>query len=200
LIICKVYYNVSGAVQGNSLSTQAIFATIEQFFGPADLKLFQDTYQPPAQAISESIGDHSSDAQCQSDSNSCAEGNLDLQYVMSTSKVSPTTYWYTDLSWSDWLVTVANTVKPPLVFSISYGQEEQTLTSSELDAFSTEVCLQLCKYLLKYVLLWFQIDIHAYTCVFTYIYCQYVFFYYNQMLYPGHQVGGDGSHHRCSFR
>mmetsp|Transcript_11509 Transcript_11509/g.11152 ORF Transcript_11509/g.11152 Transcript_11509/m.11152 type:complete len:685 (-) Transcript_11509:48-2102(-) len=57
---------------------------------------------------------------------------------MSTSKVSPTTYWYTDLSWANWLVTVANTVDPPLVFSISYGQEEQTLTTSELDAFNTE--------------------------------------------------------------
>jgi tripeptidyl-peptidase-1 len=173
LIICKVYYNVSSAVQGNALSTQAIFATIEQFFSPADLKRFQDKYQPPAQAVVESIGDHSSDAQCQADANNCAEGNLDLQYIMSTSKVSPTTYWYTDLSWANWLVTVANTVDPPLVFSISYGQEEQTLTTSELDAFNTEVCLQASKYILKCVLLWLQVDIYIYTCVFTYVYCQY---------------------------
>ena len=51
---------------------------------------------------------------------------------------SPTTYWYSDLSFSDWLVTVADTVNPPLVFSISYGQEESYTSASELNAFSTQ--------------------------------------------------------------
>jgi tripeptidyl-peptidase-1 len=90
----KVYYNQSSTTHGNSLSTQAIFATIEQFFSPADLSTFQSNFQPPTQAIFESIGDHSSDSQCVNDANNCAEANLDVQYIMSTSEVSPTTYWY----------------------------------------------------------------------------------------------------------
>lgn len=90
----KVYYNQSSTTQGSSLSTQAIFATIEQFVSPADLSTFQNNFQPPAQAIFKSIGDHSSDAQCVNDANNCAEANLDVQYIMASSEVSPTTYWY----------------------------------------------------------------------------------------------------------
>ena len=57
---------------------------------------------------------------------------------MAASPVSPTTYWYTDDSWSGWLTSVANTPNPPLVFSISYGQEEHYVTKVEKDAFNTE--------------------------------------------------------------
>jgi hypothetical protein len=35
-----------------------------------------------------------SDSKCDEDSNNCIEANLDVQYMMTTSKVSPTTYWY----------------------------------------------------------------------------------------------------------
>jgi tripeptidyl-peptidase-1 len=93
----KVYYNQSSTTQGSSLSTQAIFATIEQFFSPADLSTFQSNFQPPTQAIFKSVGDHSSDSQCVNDANNCAEANLDVQYIMSTSEVSPTTYWYVSM-------------------------------------------------------------------------------------------------------
>ena len=47
-------------------------------------------------------------------------------------------YWYTDFSLGHWLLTVANTVDPPLVFSISYGIEEAYVSESEMKAFTTQ--------------------------------------------------------------
>jgi hypothetical protein len=57
---------------------------------------------------------------------------------MSTSQDSPTTYWYSDEGWVNWLYTVANTEDPPLVWSISYGSDESYISSSEFDAFETQ--------------------------------------------------------------
>jgi hypothetical protein len=128
-------------VQGSSLSTQAIFSTINLYLGPQDLIDFQTGYSPPAQAITTSIGGHVSDSVCLADNTICFEPNLDVQYMMSTSKVSPTTHWYTDKFFDDWLIDVANSENPPLVFSISYGAEEQKVADFNpdiLDAFDTQ--------------------------------------------------------------
>jgi tripeptidyl-peptidase-1 len=132
----RKFYNV-GDTKGSSLSTQAIFATIKQYFSPADLTAFQTDVGLPLQAVATSIGGYSSDTICIKDPDTCAEGNLDVQYIMAMSPVSPTTYWYTDEDWSKWLISVANTPNPPLVFSISYGQEETYVTKVIKDAFNT---------------------------------------------------------------
>jgi tripeptidyl-peptidase-1 len=100
--------------------------------------LFQNTYQLPFKAVSKIIGGHSDDAQCVKDSNNCIEANLDLQYIISTSKVSPTTSWYSDSDFTEFLVEVANTAKPPLVISISYISDEWNLGTSYLNAFNTQ--------------------------------------------------------------
>ena len=137
----RKFYNV-GDSEGSDSSTQAIFASIEQYFSPSDLAIFQSGAGLPLQKVANVIGGHSSDSICRSTPGSCAEGNLDIQYIMAASPVSPTTYWYTDDSWSGWLTSVANTPNPPLVFSISYGQEEHYVTKVEKDAFNTEAIKQ----------------------------------------------------------
>ena len=133
----RKFYNV-GTTRGSPSSTQAIFGAIEQYFSPSDLRTFQRWAGLPLQAIASDIGQHTSDAVCLSTPETCAEANLDVQYIMASSPSSPTTYWYSDLSWSSWLLTVANTPKPPLVFSISYGQEEIYVSTAEKDAFNTQ--------------------------------------------------------------
>jgi tripeptidyl-peptidase-1 len=57
---------------------------------------------------------------------------------MSTSKGSPTTSWYTDQSYVDFLISVASTANPPLVISISYGFDESSVGTSYLNAFNTQ--------------------------------------------------------------
>jgi tripeptidyl-peptidase-1 len=137
-LINQAYYNIDSTVQGSSLSKQAIYSTIQQYFSPSDLTLFQNRFQIPLQAVSDIIGGHSDDAQCVQNTNNCAEANLDLQYIMSTSKVSPTTSWYSDSDFTNFLVEVANTANLPLVFSISYGFDEGSAGSSYLNAFNTQ--------------------------------------------------------------
>ena len=57
---------------------------------------------------------------------------------MSASPISPTTYWYTDLSITDWLITVVNSVNVPLVLAISYGVQERSVSDSVLTASSMQ--------------------------------------------------------------
>ena len=133
----KEYYNVTHH-RGSPASTQGIYGTIGQYFSPSDLSSFQIAFGLPNQPLVASIGGFSSDAKCVSSATNCAEANLDVQYIMATSPDSPTTYWYSNLVFSDWLVTVAATSKPPLVFSISYGADEASMSNSEMKAFSTQ--------------------------------------------------------------
>ena len=134
----RAVYNMSSSVQGSTSSTQAAFGAAQQYFSPADLLYFQQQYSQTIQPISASVGNQVNDTICKSSPYSCIEANLDIQYLISTSPVSPTTYWYTNLFFADWLVSVARTFNPPLVLSISYGFNEQYTSSSELNAFNTQ--------------------------------------------------------------
>ena len=131
-------YNL-GTSTGSTSSTQGIYATIDQNFSPNDLSDFQLYYNLAVQAVSTSIGGHVSSQLCVTNPTSCTEANLDVQYIMATSTVSPTTFWYTDFSsFSSWLVEVADVINPPLVLSLSYGIEEQYVTSAEFHAFNVQ--------------------------------------------------------------
>ena len=134
----KAYYNI-GTTGGSASSTQGIFSTIGQYFSPADLSYFQRYMGLANRPVANSLGGFSSDSECVKDTSVCSEGNLDVQYIMAVSPDSPTTYWYTTAVFSDWMVSVANTANPPLIFSISYGSEESTLSKSELAAFNTQI-------------------------------------------------------------
>ena len=134
----RSYYNMSSTVTGSTLSTQGTFASIEQYLSPNDLTTFQKDFGLIVQPISQDIGNFTSNTECVQNPDSCVESNLDIQYIMGISQMSPTTYWYSDLSFGDWLYTVANTKNPPLVISISYGQDEAYTSSSELDLFNAQ--------------------------------------------------------------
>ena len=131
-------YNM-GNNTGSNFSTQCVYASLNQYYSPDDLSQFQTAYGLNQQRVSTVIGGHESSPFCNSNPSSCIEGNLDVQYIMAASPVSPTTFWYTDTNYfTEWLTTVANTPNPPLVFSISYGAEETSMTASARDAFNTQ--------------------------------------------------------------
>ena len=131
------YYNMSTSVEGSSASTQAVYAPNAQYYSPVDLKFFQVNLAPPNRTVTTTtVATYSNDTICRIDLSSCATSNGALQYLMSTSSVSPTTYWYSDQSISDWLVTVSNSANPPLVLSISYVTYESYMSVSELNAFT----------------------------------------------------------------
>ena len=131
-------YNM-GTSEGSNSSTQGVYETLGQYYSPADLLKFQTQFGIDPQTVSTVIGGHESSSVCSSNPSTCSQGNLDVQYIMAASPVSPTTFWYTDLSdFSQWMVLVANTAKPSLVYSISYGIDEVYLTNSERLAFETQ--------------------------------------------------------------
>ena len=79
------------------------------------------------------VGGHINDFNCMIHSN-CQEANLDMQYIMTMSPNSPTTFWYSDKWFSDFFIEIANTVKPPKIISISYGTTElSNLYSASVD-------------------------------------------------------------------
>ena len=131
----RAYYNMSGDTSGSSASTQGIFSAAGQYYSPSDILAFQTLIGLPQQ-LPTNIGNHSSDAQCVANSDNCGESNLDLQYIMSVSPVSPTTNWYTDSDFNAFLISISSLVNPPMVFSISYGAPEAAYSSDFKSAFS----------------------------------------------------------------
>ena len=138
--VLNSYYNIPTNTGASSVS-QALFESLGQYFSPSDLSQFQTTYDLPQQPIAEVIGGHESDSQCTDNPNNCAEANLDVQYMMAVSQVTPTTYWYDDSQlapFTDWIMQVASDATPPLINSISYGSVEDALPTSVPQVFNTE--------------------------------------------------------------
>ena len=133
----RAYYNMSDAM-GSINSTQAVFAGGDQYYSPQNLVDFQASQGSPVMPAVREYGDHSNDTKCIVSPNSCAEANMDMQYITTMSPLSPTTFWYADGWFTPWLITVANTINPPKVLSISYLGIESTLTASIFDAFTVQ--------------------------------------------------------------
>ena len=63
---------------------------------------------------------------------------MDMQYIMTMSPYSPTTYWYTDAWFTTFMRDLLNIAKPPKVISISYGTTETGMPASVYIAFDIE--------------------------------------------------------------
>lgn len=130
-------YNI-GTSTDSDFSTQAIYASLNQYFSSSDLSQFQTAAGMNQQPVSTSIGGHQLSSPC-SNATGCVSANQNVQYLIAASPVSPTTFLYTDtFSFSDWLVLVANTQKPALVLIIGYGIDEAEVSYAERNAFNTQ--------------------------------------------------------------
>ncbi|KAJ1424378.1 peptidase S8/S53 domain-containing protein [Ochromonadaceae sp. CCMP2298] len=133
------YYDIT-TNRGSSKASQSVFESLGQYYSPADLSLFETNYGLPQEVVAEDIGGYVSDSECVSDANTCIEANLDVQYMIAVSQVTPTTYWYSGAvdSFLAWIQDVAASENPPLVNSISYGAIESELPATIANAFNTE--------------------------------------------------------------
>ena len=130
----KAYYNMSNVI-GSINSTQMIYASLGQYYSPRNLASLQEYDGLPIQPPVRDHGNHSSDTVCEQNYGSCAEANLDIQYIMTMSPSSPTTFWYTDNWFNDFLIEVSNIVSTPKVISISYGQAEVSVDAGVWKSF-----------------------------------------------------------------
>jgi tripeptidyl-peptidase-1 len=129
------YYSVTSNV-GNSLTDQAFFGAINQTMSPNDLSQFQTMFGLPVQGITTDIGGHVDDNTCITSPDDCGEANLDVQYLMGIANTIPTTYYYTELDWLDWIIEVNDMTNPPDVISISYGSNEIDIDHDYASEFS----------------------------------------------------------------
>lgn len=126
---------------GHPRATQAIFEAINIHVGIDDVAQFQRTYQLPKVVFNASVGGHADATTkfCHENFYTCMEGNLDAQYLMALSPISPTISHYAVNfhSWTVWLIELASSKNIPLVMSISYCSEEATIDMDEQQAFNT---------------------------------------------------------------
>lgn len=135
----KKFYNVEGS--GSPSQSQCVFEGLGQYTSPKDLKTFQASYDvSPALPIANDIGGHVSTngRQCLYDPNTCAEANLDVQYMNAMAPETPLTFWYVgdqQTPFEDFVEQVEASTNPPLVNSISYGAVEELVPLSVIKAF-----------------------------------------------------------------
>eukprot|EP01041_Mallomonas_annulata_P004174 gene4174-8296_t len=121
----NTFYNIFSNT-GNSLLTQNIYSSLNQYFSASDLARFQSKYGIPLHAVDYDPDRRNSDFVCSVSPGNCVESNLDLQYLMAIAQNIPTRIDYDDSPafLLDWAYNMANTDNPPLVHSISYGAME----------------------------------------------------------------------------
>jgi len=125
---------------GDSRLSQSAFETNGQSMSQADLTKFQQDYNLPQQSAGIVGGNNVSQAECAANLDSCAEGNLDIQYMMAIAQNTKTIMWSMPSSpepFTTWLLHMASLSNPPSVISISWGGRENLWPSSYLDLFST---------------------------------------------------------------
>jgi hypothetical protein len=120
------YYQVPTNI-GDSRLNQSVFETANEFMSTDDLTSFQNNYGLTVQSAI-GIGGYVAKT-CNTEFMSCAEGNLDIQYIMGIAQKTASVYWYiTDSGDTDpfvvWVTDMANQKNPPKSNSASWGALE----------------------------------------------------------------------------
>jgi len=122
-------YNV-GEATASSNATVAVTGFLNQFFDPSDLASFFKQYD------SESVGRTMAVVGPNQADQPGIEATLDVQYVMAMAHGAQATFWSTagqqpgnpeNEPFLKFLFDVGNTTAPPSIFSISYGDNEDTV-------------------------------------------------------------------------
>jgi len=135
--VIRKLYNV-GDVKGlNSTNKQAVAQFLDQWYAQADLdEFFLEWYRPALGDKPTVIGQNKFPAG--------TEASLDIEYIMSVGAKVPTEFWSNDDShenqepFLEWLFAVSNCSSPPYVFSVSYGDDEYTISRSYADRCNIE--------------------------------------------------------------
>ena len=109
-----------------------------QKFCPEDLVLFQNLYEIPVIPANKTyLPSVYTIAQCAAAGiDVCIETNIDMQYLIALAN-TPTIHYYTTYdTFAEWSQFVANSgVQPPLIISVSYGDDEKLVTAAEYKLF-----------------------------------------------------------------
>lgn len=121
-------YNVSEARGRAGNNSQAVAQFLKQYYGPLDLQEFFALFYPRmfGQRVAKELGPNKLPAG--------TEASLDIQYVMTMGAFVPTWFWSTgglhegQEPFLEWIVNVSDTSNAPWVHSVSYGDDEDSLS------------------------------------------------------------------------
>jgi len=110
---------------------QAVASFLEQYYSSEDLQTFFQMYQP------DSVGRKPDQIGPNDEEWTGLEAQLDVQFLMGVGKNVPTTVHYTvgvapDNSMNepflDWLLNISSTASVPYVYSVSYAEDEKSMS------------------------------------------------------------------------
>ena len=132
-------YNITSN-DGGGHGSMSVFETSGQYMSPADLALYQKTYSIPNHPVDVNVGGNSDDNTCKYLTYECGEANLDIQTIMAVAQNVETTFWSTPktTTFAHWITDMANATSPPLVHSVSYGQDEEETDAVSKQTFTNE--------------------------------------------------------------
>ena len=134
----RSYYSIGDAT-GSSASTQTAVSFGESYLSERSLAYFQRnmSFQPLQRALN--FGGYLSE----DPSLFYLEPNLDMEFIMAISPVSPTTFWHTGHGFETMVTELLNANNPPYVISISYGHDESSYPA-DAHYFVTTMAIKLC--------------------------------------------------------
>jgi hypothetical protein len=131
-------YDIPVDLKGTRDQLQGIFAAKDQNYAQNDYDNFVDEHGlDPDEILVKTTGNITT---CTFDL--CAEGNLDVQYMMAMGQNVPTIYWYINETLGDpflqFVLDLVDEENPPQVNSISYVSFEHSLSDATVSSFNTQ--------------------------------------------------------------
>eukprot|EP01102_Stenamoeba_stenopodia_P022622 TRINITY_DN950_c0_g2_i1.p1 TRINITY_DN950_c0_g2~~TRINITY_DN950_c0_g2_i1.p1 ORF type:complete len:586 (+),score=157.86 TRINITY_DN950_c0_g2_i1:55-1758(+) len=136
--IIRARYNISDTVGGlSSQNSQAVHQFLGQYYSPADLAEFFLLFEGLARGDTPTvIGPDNGQPGI--------EASLDIEYIMSIGAKIPTQFWSNQFNnpnedpFLDWMYLLNNATNPPLVNSISYGDNEEDVSRAYAHACNAQ--------------------------------------------------------------
>jgi tripeptidyl-peptidase-1 len=122
---------------GRTDNIQAVAQFLEQYYAPSDLSGFFQYYNLPNTKVTKVIGPNDP-------TNPGVEASLDIEYIMGTATGVQTWFYYTagrheqQEPFLQWIVSVNNQAVTPTVTSVSYGDYENSLSTSYMTKCNVE--------------------------------------------------------------
>jgi len=133
----RARYNVTD-IASSSKNSMATSQFLRQYFSSTDLAKFFSDNKLPNYKVTKVVG-------ANKESNPGVEASLDIQYIMGVGQNVPTWFYFTSgydnvgqEPFLEWIVALNNDSTTPWVNSVSYGDEEDSISGSYLDRCNTE--------------------------------------------------------------
>ncbi len=137
--VLRTRYNVSDTVGKHPNNSQAVAQFLGQHYSPTDLKEFFALFGRGFEHLSDVTKVVGPDS-----GRSGIEASLDVQYIMSVGANISTWFWSTagrhetQEPFLEWIVAVGNMSKVPYIFSVSYGDNEDSLSVDYMNRINVE--------------------------------------------------------------